>query len=183
MTKPSLHSSPILCGQATSPLCGPVSLPVTWELKHLYHRAAVKVRGKIKHLAQYFTSTCSTVGTLLLLRQYHIARIDFLVLGKVVFWINQRFTSFQSMGKNYLLQVSYLFGHAFSLTPKPPATRLLWHLIFDPGLDCGLETINVGQSSHLPITKTHYFLPSACGTVPYYGMWATLSRLPQSSSL
>lgn len=58
------------------------------------------------------------------------------------------------MGKNYLLKVSYLFGHAFSLTPKPPATRLLWHLIFDPGLDCGLETINLGQSRHLPITKT-----------------------------
>ena len=30
-------------------------------------------------------------------------------------------------------------GHAFSLTPKPPVTRFLWHLIFDSGLDCGVR--------------------------------------------
>ena len=41
-------------------------------------------------------------------------------------------------------QLSYLLGYALPLTPEPPAARFLWHLIFDPGLDCGLKTMNAG---------------------------------------
>ena len=42
------------------------------------------------------------------------------------------------------LQLGYLLGYALPLTPEPPAARFLWHLILDPGLNCGLKTTSTG---------------------------------------
>lgn len=77
------------------------------------------------------------------------------------------------------LQVSYLFGHALSLTPKPPATRFLWHLIFDPGLNCGLETIDLGQSSHLSQSTQ---LLSTSSLQDAASLWNVSSILPTSQT-
>lgn len=113
----------------------------------------------VKHLVTYHVTT-QTWGLLLLKRVLYRPHWLSCTCQKG-FWNKWKIHFFSAHRKGHP-EVGYLFGHALSLTPKPPATRFLWHFVFHPGLDCSLKTSSVSLAN-LSVTKyptTFYHQPA-----------------------